>query len=204
VAAGGKGKEKGKNTGQGSSGPGIAGPCGKGKKKNVCTKNSDCCTNICKTKIANKDKTGRCRCLKKGRRCSEDRNCCGGISCVAGQCGGKAPFVETGAACGPNDVCRDPNAECTTYEFDTPAGTYCLLPVMGLCSSSSDCTSTKCVGGSCRPCSNAACAGTCTPIVCASCTYQTVQAAIDAASDGDVIAIGKGTWVEDRRSPARR
>jgi predicted outer membrane repeat protein len=33
--------------------------------------------------------------------------------------------------------------------------------------------------------------------VCASCTYQTVQAAIDAASDGDVIAIGKGTYVED-------
>ncbi|MGI9255115.1 MAG: hypothetical protein ACR2J8_15335 [Thermomicrobiales bacterium] len=199
VAAGGKGKDKdkGKDTGQGKRGPAVAGPCGPGKKKNVCKQNSDCCTNICKTKIKNKDKTGRCRCEKKGRPCSEDRNCCGNITCVAGKCGGKAPLVATGAACGPNDVCRDPNAACTTYDYDTPAGTYCLMPPKGLCATGGDCASLQCAQGVCRPCSSPACAQSCTPIVCASCTYQTVQAAIDGASDGDVIAIGKGTYVED-------
>ncbi|MGI9254043.1 MAG: hypothetical protein ACR2J8_09865, partial [Thermomicrobiales bacterium] len=52
-----------------------AGPCGDGTvKDNRCRKNAECCTNICKTKNKGKDGSGRCRCQRKRRPCTEDRN----------------------------------------------------------------------------------------------------------------------------------
>jgi hypothetical protein len=319
VAAGNEANH-GKDRGKGR--PTVSAPCGKGKKANVCTKDSDCCTNICKTNLKTKDGKGRCRCLSKGGRCTEDRNCCGGYTCVNRQCGGSVPLVVTGRPCDPakdacrdtdatctayasgspagtyclkpseaicsadsqcanqdcranvcggkliasgtacdpvkdtcrdtdatcvaytsgdpagtyclkpataicssdeqcanqdcresacggkqietgnacdaaKDTCRDPNASCVEYRYQTPAGTYCLMPTMGLCAAGGDCVSGRCRQGTCRPCSTAACAQDCTPSVCATCTYTTVQAAIDAASDGDVIDIGAGTWIEN-------
>jgi hypothetical protein len=72
--------------------PRPQGPCGSGKRKdNICTKDSDCCTGICNTRAgkANKDKKGRCRCVRQGGACKVDKNCCQ-KSCVDGICGSAA------------------------------------------------------------------------------------------------------------------
>ncbi len=70
--------------------PKPEGPCGNGSRKdNMCTKDSQCCTGVCKKGIKNKDGKGRCRCVRRGKACKEDKNCCKG-SCVGGFCGGAA------------------------------------------------------------------------------------------------------------------
>jgi parallel beta-helix repeat protein len=71
--------------------PYLEGPCGNGSRKaNICKKDSDCCTNICnlKTGKTNKDKQGRCRCIRKGGACKANRNCCGEMTCTGKICGG--------------------------------------------------------------------------------------------------------------------
>ncbi len=194
-----RGKEKDKGRGGGNARP--AGPCGNGTlADNRCTTGSECCTGICKLK--NKGKKGRCRCVSKGKPCTEDRNCCGSTTCSDGVCGGKPPvpptpaaLIETGAACVPaTDTCRDPNATCVAYDSGDPAGTYCLLSRRGECTADADCATQACQNGACIACTHPACREACTPIVCASCTYTTVQDAIDAATSGDVIAIGSGVY----------
>ncbi len=128
--------------------PAAEGPCGSGRRKNnTCTKNSDCCTGICDTSKGktNKDGQGRCRCRKKGKPCTSDKNCCGGRACIDGSCSQPAPPpapVATGSACVPGvDVCADPLAACVAYSegalaimADGPIeGTYCLLPTGAAC-----------------------------------------------------------------------
>ncbi|MFM9107961.1 MAG: right-handed parallel beta-helix repeat-containing protein [Chloroflexota bacterium] len=74
--------------------PGAEGPCGDGtRKQNICMKDSECCTNICnrKTGKRNKDEKGRCRCIRRGGPCKENRNCCNTLTCGGGICGGGAP-----------------------------------------------------------------------------------------------------------------
>jgi hypothetical protein len=112
--------------------PKPEGPCGDfSRKDNICAKNGDCCTNICNTDVGktNKDGKGRCRCVRRGRACTEDRNCCsrrgqqmtcnpvltpvGGKAATEKVCGLAAPFGPTpqpltptptptlGPTCGP-------------------------------------------------------------------------------------------------------
>jgi hypothetical protein len=78
----------------GSKRPRTEGPCGNGTRKdNICTKDTDCCTGLCDTKLGkkNKDGKGRCRCVQKGKACTEARNCCSGRACAGGVCGGSTP-----------------------------------------------------------------------------------------------------------------
>jgi hypothetical protein len=140
----GNGHQKGK--------PGAEGPCGDGSRTdNACTKDSQCCTGICRKGLKNKDGKGRCRCVRKGKACTEDRNCCKG-TCADGVCGGggRAP-IPTGQPCVAGlDTCADSNASCTTYDANDPAGTYCVLPDGQPCNDSDDeCQSQKCISGTC-------------------------------------------------------
>ncbi len=186
------GNEHGRATEKRAGGEG--GPCGDGSAKaNRCAKPNDCCTGICA-------RNHRCRCRKKNRKCKQDRNCCGALSCVKKKCAPppKPPApVPTGGSCGPTDTCANDDATCTTYEGGSPAGTYCLLDTGGACTAETQCASGRCDGGACGTCSCGACAGACVPTVCATCAHTTVQAAIDAAAAGDVIAIAPGTYDED-------
>ncbi|MFM9107862.1 MAG: hypothetical protein ACKOWF_14310 [Chloroflexota bacterium] len=179
----------------GDSDPETAGPCGDGKiGDNRCTKHSQCCTRRCNRKI------GRCRCLPRGKKCKGDRNCCNDLQCVNRKCTPKAAPkrpVPTGQPCGPTDTCADAKASCTVYASGDPAGTYCLIPYLGACAASGDCETQDCDAGTCISCSCEGCGGACEPMVCPTCTYQTVQAAIDAAASGDIITIAPGTYAED-------
>ncbi len=74
--------------------PGSEGPCGSGSRKdNSCTKDSQCCTGYCQLNLKNKDRKGRCRCIRKGRSCTAKQTCCGALTCTNGVCGGSAPEV---------------------------------------------------------------------------------------------------------------
>jgi hypothetical protein len=55
-------------------------------QQNRCTKNSDCCTDICERDLTNKDKLGRCRCKRVNDSCVSNANCCAGSSCKQGVC----------------------------------------------------------------------------------------------------------------------
>ncbi|MGI9255121.1 MAG: right-handed parallel beta-helix repeat-containing protein [Thermomicrobiales bacterium] len=60
-------------------------PCGPRAKDNACKTHQECCTGYCRaSKTAGK--TGRCRCLKAGKRCKKGQTCCGGASCKHGRC----------------------------------------------------------------------------------------------------------------------
>ncbi|MGI9254075.1 MAG: Dickkopf N-terminal cysteine-rich domain-containing protein, partial [Thermomicrobiales bacterium] len=177
---------------------GTCAPCAATGK--TCSADADCCSGaICLN--------GTCAsCLPAGEAClvpssNDDKRfasipCCGNLSCFQNVC--TAPKqVSNGDPCTIIDTCKDPDATCTTYEFDSPAGTYCLLPRKAVCETNRDCVSRDCPGGICIGCSHPACIETCTPTVCPSCLRKTVQAAIDHAADGDVIVIDTGTYSED-------
>ncbi|MFM9105658.1 MAG: hypothetical protein ACKOWF_03035 [Chloroflexota bacterium] len=204
-----KAKQRGKDR---DRRPAPEGPCGNGSRKdNACLKASECCTGLCNTKRAKKntDGKGRCRCIQRGRSCAEDRNCCNTLQCKDGVCGGKPPApqpptpenlpVPTSEPCRPSkDTCADPEASCTVYDSGSPAGTFCLIPFKGACQQSADCQNGSCSLGVCVTCSCSGCpTETCSPDVCATCTNTTVQAAITAASPGDIIRIAPGTYSED-------
>ncbi|MGI9252833.1 MAG: hypothetical protein ACR2J8_03735, partial [Thermomicrobiales bacterium] len=84
--------------------PGVEGPCGdKSRQDNICDKDGDCCTGICGTKPSkkNNDRRGRCRCMQRGKPCTEDRNCCNTLVCINEVCGRPAP---TPPACTVTDT----------------------------------------------------------------------------------------------------
>jgi hypothetical protein len=92
--------------------PRSQGPCGNGSRKaNRCRKNKDCCTGICDTTLVNQDGDGRCRCRRRGKACTEDRNCCSrgdqSLVCVGGVCG---------------DACTQLGQECLTGDSACCAG----------------------------------------------------------------------------------
>lgn len=190
--------------------PNAEGPCKTTKRPdNVCTRDSECCTNICNTKTGdrNKDRKGRCRCIRRGGPCTATRNCCsrGGqqMTCNNGICGDADPGpgpgpspIPTGQSCVDGvDTCLDAAASCTTYFQTTTPGTFCLLPNGASCAASGDCRSDDCSGGVCA-------AESCD--VCATgCPYSTVQAALNAPpATGAVIRIDDGTYTEDLIAPA--
>ncbi|MGI9252235.1 MAG: hypothetical protein ACR2J8_00680, partial [Thermomicrobiales bacterium] len=199
-------KDKNRGNHDHSHRPEPEGPCGNGSRKdNACLKNSECCTGLCNTKRAKKnvDGKGRCRCIQRGRKCAESRNCCNTLSCDDGVCGGNVSPnvpVPTSEPCRKGvDTCADADASCTVYDTREPVGTFCLIPFQGACEKDADCENASCSLGVCVTCSCSGCpTGTCEPDVCASgCTHSTIQAAIDAASSGDVIRIAPGTYSED-------
>ncbi|MFM9105785.1 MAG: hypothetical protein ACKOWF_03715, partial [Chloroflexota bacterium] len=158
----------------------------------ACSANADCCTGLgCYN--------GSCSiCVTDGQTCSSDEQCCSGSVCFEGLCA-LPRSVPNGDACIDGlDSCTDPDASCTMYQFEEPVGTYCLLPRKANCSRDLDCVSRDCPGDVCVACSHPACTNACEPIVCKNgCTYNTIQAAIDNASEGDVIDIGRGEYREN-------
>lgn len=78
--------------------PGAEGPCKSTRRPdNVCTRDSECCTNICnrKTGDRNRDRKGRCRCIRRGGPCTATHNCCSRAGqqmvCTRGVCGEANP-----------------------------------------------------------------------------------------------------------------
>jgi hypothetical protein len=115
----------------GSKRPRPEGPCGNGKRKdNICTKGSQCCTGICNTELGkkNKDGKGRCRCVTRGNGCTEDKNCCNTLTCIAGTCGGGGTCAPEGATCTADADCCD-GLPCT----DGVCGGGTCLPAGGDC-----------------------------------------------------------------------
>jgi hypothetical protein len=77
----------------GGKGAKTEGPCGDGgRKDNICARDSQCCTGVCDLSKGktNRDRKGRCRCIRRGNACSEDRNCCRG-ACRDNICGSSGP-----------------------------------------------------------------------------------------------------------------
>jgi hypothetical protein len=172
----------------------------------TCTADSQCCDgSLCLDGVC-------ASCIPEGGSCAPKLtaashgdprefalDCCGSLLCHNATCVGPQS-VRNGDPCIEDyDSCEDPDATCTTYQFDTPAGTYCLLPRKAVCEDDLDCISRDCPGGVCVACSHEACITPCVPIVCKgnACTYDTIQDAINAATSGDVIDIGPGQYVED-------
>ncbi|MFM9107204.1 MAG: right-handed parallel beta-helix repeat-containing protein [Chloroflexota bacterium] len=165
------------------------GPCGNGSRaENICTKDKQCCTGICnlKTGKKNTDGRGRCRCLKRGRTCSADKNCCNSMTCVDGACSSLRPVPTSQACVAARDTCLDDAASCMAYDSDDPAGTFCLLPTGAACSGDNDCWSQDCSGG------------TCAAVVCdvclAGCAYTSIADAIASPPADRRIRVAPGTW----------
>ncbi|MGI9252801.1 MAG: hypothetical protein ACR2J8_03575, partial [Thermomicrobiales bacterium] len=195
------GKSRDKHRG-GNRRPAVEGPCGNGSRKdNICTRDKDCCTDICNVKAGKKniDGKGRCRCHRRGKACKADKNCCNTLTCVNGVCGGGGggSNIPTSFPCVAGvDICEDSKATCTAYDdgSDGPAGTYCLLPFLATaCAKSADCGCNSCYAGACLTCG---CGGCPADDACAAPTVTTgtIQAAVDAALDGDTITIASGTY----------
>jgi hypothetical protein len=112
--------------------PKPEGPCGDfSRKDNICAKNGDCCTNICNTDVGktNQDGKGRCRCVRRGRACTEDRNCCRGrgqqMTCnpVLTPVGGKAATEKVCGLAAPPDPTTQPSTATPTPPLLTPTPT---------------------------------------------------------------------------------
>lgn len=181
----------------------VAGPCGRRSKDNRCTTHEQCCTGYCKP--GKRGKTGRCRCAPRKARCTSTTKCCHGLACSNGRCQRKPSMpalVPNGQPCTAASTCADAAATCRGYGSGNPAGTYCLLPGGSACAGSGDCVFQDCNGGVCGSCSWPGCDGPCTPTVCPTCPNQTLAAAVQAATDGEVIVLAAGTYVESVTIPS--
>lgn len=74
--------------------PDRQGPCKSFERPdNICTRDSDCCTDVCDLEagLTNRDGLGRCRCKQANESCTADHNCCQRGArpqvCVHGVCG---------------------------------------------------------------------------------------------------------------------
>jgi hypothetical protein len=157
--------QRDKGNGKGTGGPKAEGPCGDGSRKdNICTKDSDCCTGICniQTGQTNKDRKGRCRCVKRGKACTADKNCCGGRTCQQGVCAGSNPGPGPGpdptptcdAATCPDGCCA--LGLCVPYTGQTSAGCGTGGAACSACTNGD-----TCVSGVCTPCSSTTCPNGC-------------------------------------------
>jgi hypothetical protein len=158
----------------GRTAPVPEGPCGdRTRKDNACTKGSQCCTGYCSMKTAkkNKDGTGRCRCLKKGKRCTENRNCCR-KRCVKGVCGGKSratpPACENCAA-----GCCD-GTTCLAYASQSTSQCGTSGRACAVCASGEDCISGSCLLPPSCDASNCA-SGCCDGTTCVDYANQTTS-----------------------------
>jgi hypothetical protein len=135
-------------------GPAKAGPCGNGlRKDNICTSDTDCCTGICDTKAGKKniDGKGRCRCQRRGKPCTSDKNCCNFRSCSNGFCGGGCSSATCPNGCCEAGVCMPgtANSACGT------GGAVCLACTSpdtcqaGVCTPPATCDGISCAAGCC-------------------------------------------------------
>lgn len=138
--------------------PKPEGPCGDGSRKdNICTKGDDCCTGSCDLSKGktNKDGLGRCRCVRKGGSCTEDKNCCGGRICGGGSvCGGPvtpvgSPCVVGVDRCADGATCQQLSTSLQNIIQDT--GYYCAHDTGEECGNAPQFPTTTCYGGFCSP-----------------------------------------------------
>ncbi|MGI9253604.1 MAG: hypothetical protein ACR2J8_07650 [Thermomicrobiales bacterium] len=140
--------------------PHQQGPCGdKSRAANRCTKNGDCCTEICVTDLSNKDKVGRCRCRISGKSCEKDLNCCKRkgvqMACNGGVCGDRCSKL--GKSCSSTIPCCA--GACTGVAAgndrgDSSGQTCCLETGASGCTKKRDCCGAStgdadCVAGVC-------------------------------------------------------
>ncbi|MGI9253507.1 MAG: hypothetical protein ACR2J8_07165, partial [Thermomicrobiales bacterium] len=119
-----KGKDQDQDRRRNRKRPAIEGPCGDGSRTaNRCTRDGQCCTDVCNMKAAkkNQDGKGRCRCIQRGKACSADKNCCGTMTCSQGSCrgGGTAGGNAAGSKL-QDDIDKAPPGAV----IELPAGTY--------------------------------------------------------------------------------
>jgi hypothetical protein len=167
--------------------PHRQGPCGDGSRnENRCTKNGECCTGICDTSKGktNKDGEGRCRCRRRGKACTEDRNCCArqgqAMICIGGVCASQCAAV--GAVCDDLACCAGtcnalPTPEARSGSRLFSGSICCLQDEEAGCTADIECCGafnglSACVGGVCATTclplqslctvNDTCCAGTCT------------------------------------------
>ena len=102
-----------------------------------CVSNDECCSNRCVPKFGGTE----FRCAKGRSRKKSDGNKQDNTP--------STPLIPTGEPCVPTDRCLDPDARCTTFNDDNPAGTYCLIPDGGTCTVGDFCTSHGCSNCTC-------------------------------------------------------
>jgi DNA-binding CsgD family transcriptional regulator len=119
--------------------PGLEGPCGDGKRKdNICTRNADCCTNICNLELGKKnvDRKGRCRCMRRGQPCKADRNCCNTLTCNGEVCGEAVVCTVCASGCPYTTVLAaiagEPDGAVITIEPGTYPGDYPIVKTVTL------------------------------------------------------------------------
>ena len=108
--------------------PRQEGPCGDGRRKdNICTKDKQCCTGYCekRTGKTNKDRKGRCRCIRAGEACKPSQTCCGNATCTNRICGPAKPVP-------PGPVCTAAGGSCAT-DAVCCEGLVCQGGVCGEC-----------------------------------------------------------------------
>jgi hypothetical protein len=134
------------------------GPCDdRSGKMNRCKADGDCCTRYCKT--GKSGKTGRCRCIHRGKPCRPEQKCCNG-TCTNGKCPRK------------KRRCVKAGKSCKTKTKTTKKGKKKRIK-QACCSGK--CTNGKCPktckadGASCTAASEC-CGGACTSGICAVCT----------------------------------
>ncbi len=84
-------------------------PCGPKPKDNRCTKHKDCCTKYCR-KPKKQAKFGRCRCIKRGKKCKAGQKCCSAMTCRNGRCTKKQPAPATCTVCASGCLFTSVNA----------------------------------------------------------------------------------------------
>ncbi len=138
--------------------PNQDGPCDdRSGKMNRCKVDGDCCTRYCKT--GKSGKTGRCRCIHRGKPCRPEQKCCNG-TCTNGICPRK------------KRRCVKPDGSCKTRIKKKKNGKK--KRIRRACCSGK-CTNGKCPktckadGASCTAASEC-CVGACTAGICAVCT----------------------------------
>ncbi|MFM9107389.1 MAG: hypothetical protein ACKOWF_11905 [Chloroflexota bacterium] len=163
-------------------------PAGKVPTGSACTPVDTCASAQaeCTTYTSNQPRGSYCL-LPAGGACTGAKQCAGQV-CSGGVCG--KGLIPTGEACAGGDTCASSDATCVAYGSSDPAGTYCLRANGGACDRAADCVSQLCVNDVCSTVAEVC-------DVCPTCTYATVQAAIDGKAAGSTILIDEGDYVED-------
>ncbi|MGI9254100.1 MAG: right-handed parallel beta-helix repeat-containing protein [Thermomicrobiales bacterium] len=127
---------------------------------------------------------GPCGPTGKDNICTKDKECCTGY-CKPGKPGkaGRCRCVKMNKKCKKGQQCCG-GGVCQNKTCKPPVPPCGATGVA--CTADADCCSgLVCFEGQCGPC---------IPTVCSSCTHKTVEAAYAAATSGDTIYIGSGTY----------
>lgn len=176
-----------------------------------CGQNSECytgnCFNFsCAAKVRQCSAGGTtnpCRLAANG--CAGSQCCHGSLSCNDGCCSGDANQCNAeGNCCVPNcsdKACGPDGCGVGGTCGACPGGSTCD-ETSGQCSCVPDCTNVECgsdgCGGTCGTCTDGICQnGSCRPCdVCPTCTYTTIQAAINDDQGPELIFVCPGTYSE--------